>query len=158
MSEKENFRKYSMFPKKLGECIEPLTREALKTQGLAGSRLITEWQSIVGAQLARHCVPEKLTFPRGQKSGGTLTIAAESGFAPQLQHMQPMIIERLCSYFGYAAVARIVISHSYARPAPPPAPKKAPQLPKGSSKLVTDVEDPELRAALESLAKTLAGE
>ncbi|NBO19010.1 MAG: DUF721 domain-containing protein [Proteobacteria bacterium] len=153
-----NFRRPSLFPKTLGDCIEPLTRPAMKANGLAGSRILTEWASIVGPQLAAHSAPEKLSFPRGAKTGGTLTISTESGFAPQLQHMQPIILERLASYFGYAAISRITISHSWARPAEKAPPRKPPTLPKGSASITHEVEDPELRAALVSLAKTLAGE
>jgi hypothetical protein len=160
MSEKKpDIRKSSLFPKTLANCIEPLTREALKTQGLAGSRILTEWHAIVGEQLARHCVPEKLHFPRGQKTGGTLTISAENGFAPKLQHMQPVILERLAGYFGYQAVSRISISHSYTPVVAPLPKRKPPTLSKGTSVALTDeVTDPELREALASLARTLAGE
>lgn len=154
----DDVRRSSLFPKTLGSCIEPLTRPALKANGLAGSRILTEWPSIVGAQLAAHSSPEKLHFPRGEKTGGTLTISVESGFAPQLQHMQPIILERLASYFGYAAISRITISHSWAKPAEPLPKRKPPALPKNSVALTQEVDDPELRAALESLARALAGE
>ena len=109
--------------------------------------------------LARHTIPEKLTFSRGQKTGGTLTIACENGFATELQHMQPIILERLAGYFGYQAVARIVISHSWIPAAAPqtavalsPAP-----LPVECSQLADNIEDEELKAALQSLAHTLSG-
>lgn len=155
----EKHRKFSLFPKTLADCIEPVAREALKSGGLAGSKLITQWSTIVGEGIAQRCLPEKLTFPRGQTTGGTLVLSVQSGFAPHVQHMQPMILERLATYFGYAAVARILISHSWAQaPAPPKPAARKPVLPKGSFTITNEVEDPELRAALESLAKTLAGE
>lgn len=152
-------RRFSLFPKTLGACVEPLTRPALKAQGLAGSRILTEWASIVGPQLAQHSLPESLSFPRGKKTGGTLMISTENGFATQLQHMQPMILERLASYFGYMAVSRVTISHSWVPPQaakPKPAPHAA--LPKGAAAMTDGVDDPELKAALASLARTLSGE
>src|SRR5258708_1653919 len=107
-------RFYSPFPKLLERCVEPLLRPVLKAQGralkgegLAGSGLLTKWESIGGAELASHVVPEKLSFPPGKKTGGTLTVSVENGFATELQHMQPVILERLAIYFGYQAVARI---------------------------------------------------
>ncbi len=159
MSEEPKFRKFSLFPKTLGACVEPITRPALKEQGLAGSRILTEWASIVGPKLAQHSLPENLSFPKGKKTGGTLVISTENGFATEIQHMQPIILERLASYFGYQAIARITISHSWV-PAKPPAPKPAPKatLPKGTHLCTEGVEDPELREALASLAKTLAGD
>ena len=151
-------RKYSFFPKTLASCVEPLTRPLFKTQGLAGSRILTEWTTIAGA-LARHTAPEKISFPPGKKSGGTLTISVENGFATELQHMQPVILERLAMYFGYAAVARIVISHTWPAAAPPvKAPPRRPVLPKDCSQMADDIEDAELKAALKSLADTLAGQ
>jgi hypothetical protein len=153
-------RRYSMFPKTLSACVEPLTRPVLKAQGLAGSRILTDWHTIVGPHLAKFTIPEKIAFPPGKKNGGTLTIAAENGFATELQHMQAVILERLAGYFGYTAITRVVISHSYLPAAKPPAikPRIAKSLPATCAAAAESVTDPELRAALQSLAKTLSGQ
>lgn len=150
-------RHYSLFPKTLEQCIEPLTRPALKAQGLASSRILTEWESIVGVQMARHTLPEKLSFPPGKKTGGTLVVSTENGFATELQHMQPVILERLATYFGYQAISRIVIAHTWPQ-APAPAAKKPASKPVAIKRAVTEnVDDPELKAALDALADTLSG-
>ncbi|NBX03216.1 MAG: large conductance mechanosensitive channel protein MscL [Alphaproteobacteria bacterium] len=107
--------------------------------------------------LSQHCIPEKLTFPPGKKVGGTLAIAVENGFAPQLQHMQPVMLERLATYFGYKAVERITISHTYVPATPRKMPAAAAVLSAESANLADGVEDDELRAALQSLAATLSG-
>jgi hypothetical protein len=148
----------SLFPKTLAQCIEPITRPVLKAQGLAGSRILTEWPSIVGKKLAAHSIPEKLQFPAGKKTEGTLVISVENGFAPEIQHQQPMILERLAAYFGYQAVNRISISHTYipSRTTVKPAKRKAPPLPESVGHIADNVEDSELRETLKSLAKTLS--
>ena len=150
-----------LFPKSLGDCVEPVTRPILKTQGLAGSKVLTEWESIVGAQLSKHTLPEKLTFPKGKKTGGTLVISTENGFATELQHMQPLILERLAGYFGYQAINRITISHTWvpavAAPKQTPAVSK-PTLPLDCASLTDGIEDVELKNALLSLARTLSGQ
>ena len=152
-------RYFSLFPKTLANCIEPLTRPVLKAQGLAGTRLLTDWGSIVGKSLASHSIPEKLSLPPGKKTGGTLVISVENGFATELQHMQPVILERLAGYFGYQAVNRIAISHSWvAAPRPEKASPPKASLPAGSHALADEVADDDLRDALQSLAKTLCGE
>lgn len=151
-------RHYSLFPKTLESCVEPLTRPLLKTQGLAGTRILTEWEAIVGAQLASHTLPEKISFPKGKKTGGTLVISTENGFATELQHMQPVILERLAGYFGYQAISRITIAHTWMHAPKPDKPAPRPILAPGASQLADDVSDPELKEALSSLAKTLAGE
>ena len=154
-------RTYSLFPKTLADCVEPLTRPILKAKGLAGSRIITEWESIVGSKLSLHTMPEKLAFSKGKKVDGTLTISVQNGFATELQYMQPMILERLATYFGYHAISRIVISHTWVE-----SPKAAktiakPTLSKAKTSidfrgLAESVEDDELRAVLQSFAKTLS--
>ena len=152
-------RKWFLFPKKLDACVEPITRPILKTQGLAGSRIVSDWASIVGAQLAAHTLPEKLSFPQGKKTSGTLVISTENGFATELQHMQPQILERLASYFGYQAITRIVISHTWTEKSeavPKPAPR--PTLLRDSMDLTSEIVDCELKEALQSLAKTLSGQ
>lgn len=152
-----NYKRCYLFPKTLSQYIEPLTRPTLKTQGLAGSKIISEWESIVGKKLATHCLPQKLSFPTGKKTDGTLSIAVENGFAPEIQHLQPLILERLATYFGYKAVIRITISHTYL---PEMEKKIAPMkaiLPDDCIKLADEVEDEELRLVLTRVAKTLAG-
>lgn len=151
-------RRSSMFPKTLSQCIEPITRPVLKTQGLAGSLIISEWPSIIGEKLSAHCIPQKLSFPPGKKTDGTLRIAVENGFATELQHLQPVILERLSTYFGYKAVAQVIIAHTYT-----PELEKLPALPRKASlpphcvSIAEGVEDEALRAALTGIAKTLSG-
>jgi hypothetical protein len=150
-------RRYSLFPKTLAAVVEPLTRPLLKAQGLAGSRILTEWASIAGPELASHSLPEKLSFPPGKKTGGTLTISVENGFATHMQHMQPLILERIASYFGYTAVSRLQISHSWQAPAAQEAsPLTRKPLPPECVQMTEGIEDDELKAALQSLARTLA--
>lgn len=158
MNETPPTRRTGPFGKTLGECIEPVTRPALKSQGLAGSRVLTHWRSIVGDALAAHCLPEKLSFPPQRTHGGTLVIAVENGFGPQLLHQQPLILERLATYFGYPAVSRIVISHQWLKPQSKPAPSKPKaMLNEEASALAEQVHDAELRATLARFARTLSG-
>lgn len=147
-----------MLPKTLSQCIEPITRPVFKTQGLAGTRIISEWPSIVGTKFASHCIPQKLSFSAGKKTDGTLSIAVENGFAPELQHLQPVILDRLATYFGYKAVTRITISHTYIpEPENLPSMPLKPKLHKNTITITEQIEDEELRTALTNIAKTLSG-
>ncbi len=154
----DNIRRFSMFPKTLDKLVEQLTRPMFKTQGLGGSRIVSQWQSIVGKELAQHTLPEKLSFPKGKQTGGTLVISTENGFATELQHRIPQIIERLSTYLGYQAVSRIVISHSWV-PAPEIAdvPPPIPTLKHAAKDLTDGITDPDLKKALESLGQALSG-
>lgn len=150
-----NTRKYSLFPKTLSSCIEPLTRPLFRSKSSALTRLLTQWESIAGPKLARHTRVEKLSFPQGQKTGGTLTIAVENGFNTELQHQQVQILQRLAEYFGYRAIDRVVISHSFWPETKPKSVTSPAPLPSECKRLADNVEDGELKAALQSLAKTL---
>jgi hypothetical protein len=79
--------------------------------------------------------------------------------APIIQHVIPEIIERVNRFFGYKAVARVKLRQGEVKPpgaqqrtAPPPSLKPIP-MELGES--LRDIGDPELRAVLESLARSL---
>lgn len=151
-------RRYSLFPKSLDECIEPVLRPVLKSQGLAGSRLLVRWPEIVGQRLARYSIPEKIHFPAGKRTDGTLTIAVENGFALEIQHLQPIILERLATYFGYKAITRIAISASL----PASESEEIVNIPQPATlaldpNLAEPIEDEDLKSAFSSFAKTLSG-
>ena len=88
-----------------------------------------------------------------------LTLVVEGAHGTMLQHVAPTIIERVNRFFGYTAVARIVIRQgSCAAPAPAPrvAPPSLKSVPIDLGDSLRTVADPELRACLESLAGALA--
>jgi len=93
----------------------------------------------------------------GKMAGGVLTLLVEGAHAPLIQHLTPMILERVNRFFGYAAVNRIVFKQG--KP-PAPEPKQArPQLrpvPKELGEGLREIADPGLRACLESLAARIA--
>lgn len=149
-------RRYSLFSKTLKSCVDPLVRPVYKAQGLAASKLIGEWEQLVGKELAAYTLPLKLSFAKDKNAEGTLTVACSGAHAITLQHMQPIIIERIASYFGYRAVARIMIEQRSIASAPAiPAntKKKAKTV---DISCIANVEDDELRDALSGLAKTFA--
>lgn len=148
----------SLFPKTLSQIIDPLTRPALKSRGLAGTRILTDWPQIMGPALSAYTAPEKLSFPQGQKTGGTLTIAVANGFALELQHMQPVILERINTHFGYPAVARIAITQSLMKPSPSAAVPATSQSQESVAIPAIDaIDDIDVKKALQSLANSLSG-
>ncbi len=142
----------------ISELVGEVGGQAFRKFGFTHAALHERWAEIVGPQYARHCRPLKLRFPRGQKDGGTLAIAATGALAPMLRHVEAQIIERVNRILGYAAVARISIeqgsaSMAPAAPPPPPAPGPLPEAPRST---LREIADPELRATLQSLAEALA--
>jgi hypothetical protein len=94
-------------------------------------------------------------FPQGKKSGGTLSLTVVGAHAPLMQHLTPLIIERVNRFFGYAAVDKIAFRQGRVatvkrpvRPVPQPIPRE-----RGEG--LREIADPGLRACLEALAESL---
>lgn len=150
-------RRYGMVP--VGVPVGVLTRPIFGRQGFAGGAMIVDWPAIVGAAVASYTLPIRVRFPKGERSGGTLEIkVANSAFATELQHLEPLILERINGYFGWAAVARLKLRHGPLprRAAPPAAPVLAPPAETRLDRVLENVDDPELRAALERLGRHIA--
>lgn len=144
-------------PRPIAELVGDVGGQAFRKFGFTQAALIERWGEVVGPQYARHSRPLRLKFPRGQKDGGTLAIAATGALAPMLAHVEAQIIERVNRILGYAAVARISIEQGAAMAPPPPPPAPAPgPLPEATRSTLRDIADPELRATLQSLAEALA--
>ena len=98
-------------------------------------------------------------FPPGEKSDGILELVVTPAHAPLIQHVIPEIMERVNRFFGYRAVARVKMRQGAVKP--PSAEKRAaapPSLkpiPMELGESLRDIGDPELRAVLESLARSL---
>ncbi|MEQ9489290.1 MAG: DciA family protein [Alphaproteobacteria bacterium] len=87
--------------------VPSLTRRAIGKRGFAQASIITDWHLIVGPDLAKHSQPDRLSFPRGERIGGTLYIRAAGPMATELMHLESMLIDRINSHFGYGAIAAI---------------------------------------------------
>ena len=141
-----------------GELVGNVGGVAFKRFGFVQSAIVSRWSEIVGERYARHSSPESIRFPAGRKSGGVLTLLVEGAHAPLLQHLSPLIIERVNRFFGYQAIDRVVFQQG--RPVPAAERRAPPQLrpvPKELGEGLRQIADPELRACLESLAARLGG-
>ena len=131
---------------------------AFRRYGFMHSEIVARWSEIVGEAYARHSMPEELRFPVGKRSGGTLKILVTGAFAPMLRHVEPQVIERTNRFFGYAAVAKLLLRHGDL-PLPRAERERLPEAPLATVTQATlrDIADPDLRASLESLAHALSG-
>ena len=151
---KSNIKRYSLFPKSIGKSIEPLIKPIYKKHGFAEHRILTQWHQIVGT-LANYSSPQKLTI-RGKE--GTLHILVASGRALELQHLQPIILDKIATYFGYRAVTRITFSQTSSALFHKKIVKKLPLKEKPSEiimKITSTCEDEDIRNALASLGAAL---
>ncbi len=139
-----------------GDILGKVGGAAFKRFGFVQGAVVSRWGEIVGERYAKVSSPESIRFPAGRKSGGVLTLLVEGAHAPLMQHLTPLIIERVNRFFGYEAVNRLVFRQG--RPPAAPQPLKRPELravPKELGEGLRQIADPELRACLESLAARL---
>jgi hypothetical protein len=140
--------------------IAKVAAPALGKRGFAAAQLITEWQSIVGAAWADKVTPDRLSFPAGERRDATLRVRVASGLGPEVQHSAPLLLERINSFFGYRAVARLaLVQGPPSRPQRPPPRRLPPPLAAAErqalDRRLAAVEDPDLRAALRRLGEAM---
>ncbi|MEO7366097.1 MAG: DciA family protein [Sphingomicrobium sp.] len=140
-----------------GDILGKVGDPAFRRFGFVQGAVVSRWGEIVGERYAKVSSPESIRFPTGRKSGGVLSLLVEGAHAPLMQHLTPLIIERVNRFFGYAAVDRLVFRQGR-QPAPPPQHPSRPALsavPKELGEGLRQIVDPELRACLEALAARL---
>ncbi|APF36878.1 DUF721 domain-containing protein [Chelatococcus daeguensis] len=148
-------------PKHLSDLVERCIAPALAAQGFASSDIVLAWPEIVGERLARFTEPMRLEWPRRHRhmapdersEPATLVVRVASSFALDLQHMAPVVVERVNAHFGWRCVGRLALRQGpIARPAPrQPAPAVDEATRASVARDIGDVADDKLRAALERL-------
>ncbi|WP_394659334.1 DUF721 domain-containing protein [uncultured Novosphingobium sp.] len=143
----------------ISDLMPEVGRTAFRRFGFVQSSVVTRWPEIVGAKHARICTPESIRFPPGEKHDGILQLVVVPAHAPLIQHVIPEIIERVNRFFGYNAVARAKIRQGEVKPPATTTPKTTPPslkpIPMELGESLRDIGDPELRAVLESLARSM---
>lgn len=145
-------------PRSLTYIAHPIARRALGKKHADLGLLLEHWDDIVGADLARYAVPDRIA--KGRLGGATLHIRVTPGAAAHLQHDSPRLIERLNAVLGSGAVDSVRLTQSglgagsgtkakrQRRPRPLPAGEAA-----ALSALLVSVTDPDLRTALAALGE-----
>ena len=135
----------------------------LKKRGFAGRDIITHWRQIAPKPFDETNLPDKLSWPRGERSaeGATLYLRCAPGQALFAQHEAPAIAAAVNRYFGYVLVNDVRLS---AEPFTPGSGQKRqnPNQPSQSDiakvgKATEKVEDDDLREALRTLGLALSG-
>jgi hypothetical protein len=154
-------RRAAMRP--LAAMLPTLMKAATGRRGFGEGSILTDWASIVGAELAAQSAPEKLAFPGGDRRAGVLQLRVAGPLAIEIQHLAPLILERVNTHFGYPAVARLRILQGPLprRPRRPDAPSSGPLTDGQEAQLagcLTQIGDAGLRQALDGLGRAvLAG-
>lgn len=151
----------------IADLMPEIGRTAFRKFGFVQSSVLTRWPEIVGERHARVCQPEAIRFPPGEKTDGILQLLVVPAHAPIIQHVIPEIIERVNRFFGYSAVAKVKLRQGAVKPPPGSREPRAAQVtgppslrpvPVELGDSLRDIGDPELRAVLESLARSLGSQ
>lgn len=147
-------------PRPVGVAAGRVARPLIRRRGLAEAGVVADWPRIVGEETAAWTRPERLRVARGSGvAGGVLHLRVASGRAPELQHREPILIERINAYFGYRAVARLKIVQGLdtpdTAPTPPPRPLSEGEQ-QAIDRQVEAIYDDGLRTSLAALGRALA--
>jgi hypothetical protein len=151
----------SSFPRPLADLLRKTLNEGFARQGFTSSEIVTRWPEIIGPDIAQHCEPIKIQWPRGPQDDpqpATLVLRVEGPAALEIQHMSSVILERVNRFFGWQAVGQIAIRQAPLRGRPHVAPPMGPD-PEKTAKLAAElrdiVADDELRGALARLGASV---
>jgi hypothetical protein len=134
----------------------------LKKRGFASRDIITHWSVMAPKPYDSVAIPDKLSWPRGEKSaeGATLVLRCVPGHAMAITHEGPKIAAAVNRYFGFVLVSAVRLS---AEPFTPGSAGKAHESRQPSEKVaakvgaqVAEIADEELREALRTLGHALA--
>ena len=155
-------RKRGGGPRALATSLSAVTKAAFGKRGFADGTILKDWAVIAGEHLAGHSQPEKITYPVGAGDDGTLHLRIDNGsMATELQHLEPLLVERINGYFGFKAIGRLKITQG---PLPKTSEKPAwtprPLNPGEETDLAESLiegDDADLQRALNALGRAVIG-
>jgi hypothetical protein len=145
-------------------CLGP----SLAAQGFAASDVIIAWPEIVGERLASFTQPMKIEWkrkaahldPETRPEPATLVVRVESAFALEMQHLAPIVVERVNAHYGWRCIGRLVLKQGPVR-RPEPAAKPVFTLSAAERRrvdaAVAPIAEDNLRAALDRLGQAVVG-
>ncbi|RYC30815.1 DUF721 domain-containing protein [Lichenibacterium minor] len=126
-------------------CIAP----SLARFGFGEVDIVSGWADIAGPRVAAFAEPVEIKWPRkgasskmpkpgaddppepgGGRPPATLVVRVEGAFALELQHLAPLLIERINAHLGWRCIGKLALRQAPlagrpARAAPTPPPKPA---------------------------------
>ena len=146
-------------PARLGLFTQNLVKPVFKNRGLMEGKIITHWPQIVGEKFAQMSFAEKITFPKGMRSEGTLHLNVTSSGALLFQYAQDLILERVNTFFGYKALSKLRMIHGLSvekeAKIPPPPKSLTGEEKAWLEKQMEGIEDCDLRVTLQKLGEAI---
>jgi hypothetical protein len=153
-------------PRPLADLLDACLAPALRAQGFASADIIAAWPEIVGERLSGFTQPVKIEWkrkpagadPSARPEPSTLVIRVESAFAIEVQHLAPVIVERVNAHYGWRCVGRLVLKQGPVRRPEAKAPSIQsldPAERERVGKAVEPIAEEELRSALDRLGQAV---
>ena len=155
-------------PRPLAEFLDVCLSPSLAAQGFATSDIIMAWPEIVGDRLAAFSQPLKIEWkrksphadPAARPDPATLVVRVEGAFALEMQHMAPVVIERVNAYYGWRCIGKLVLKQGPVRrleKKKQASPVLGPEERKRLDGLLAPIEEDALKAALDRLGQAVVG-
>ena len=151
---KHGFKKASVLLKKN-------IQKASESRGFAQSRVLTHWSEIVGEEISSVSIPTKVSY-KTDGLGATLTILTSGSSGPILEMQKEFIRTKINAVYGYNAVQKIKITQSSplalirknenSKRIISKKNKSEVEISTSLEKAVNEIDDKNLRQALEELA------
>ena len=104
--------RYPYGPNEVGNSLMNIIKGFGRKYGFINSDILAHWDEIAGEQLARVISPVKLSFGIGERVNGTLYVRIKNAsMSAVAQYQFPTIIDRVNTYFGYNAVAKVKLKY-----------------------------------------------
>jgi hypothetical protein len=145
------------FTSQMRKILKPL----ILKKGFVFFDLLSSWKDIVGDEMAQGVRPEKVTYPKGERTNGTLYVkAADGSFALSMEYKKQAVICAVNRLFGYQVISKVRISQGLVlfKPVFPPVPKKEILNPDEEAYLrqsVSNIENEDIRTGLERLGRLI---
>ncbi len=152
--------------KRTSQLLKDRIRRASESRGFAVSRLLTQWEEVVGPDIAGIARPVDVSYGR-QGFGATLTVLTTGAQAPMLEMQKEKLRERVNAVYGYNAISRIRLTQTAPtgfaegevsfdhRPKPNSTPTADPAAQAVAARMAAPVSDGSLRHALEALGRNV---
>ena len=147
--------------KKASILLRKSIQKASESRGFAQSRVLTHWSEIVGEEISSVSIPTKVSY-KTDGLGATLTILTSGSSGPILEMQKEFIRTKINAVYGYNAVQKIKITQSsplaLIRKNENPQSviskknKRKVEISTSLEKAVNEIDDKNLRQALEELA------
>jgi hypothetical protein len=147
-------------PRTLADAVDKVARHSAGKDWGLYANLLGHWAEIVGTDYARITTPVKISFPyqpnEAQRKNGVLTIRLPKGLAMEFSFKADLIRQRVNTYFGYEAFARLALDAAcMPLPAVKNEKKADPEALKEIKEKASAVASDEVREALEKFGEAL---